>query len=146
MLQPGQQPGANTPINTAITNENISSSVEPGVGGAAMVDSLQMNNKPKGGPLMGLINKGKDAQTYLNRLGGYVFGDNIAPWDPYYKDPYYDLKFDENDRLISDTVYGGLTKDQLNLDYPTYGWTTDARLGRDASFFSDEIQDFRQGN
>ena len=29
MLQPGQQPGANTPINTAITNENISDSYLP---------------------------------------------------------------------------------------------------------------------
>ena len=119
-------------------------------------------NKQTGSPLMdylnkgkGLIEKGKGAlglnrdeygRNYWDKLNNYIFHDQIAPWDPYHKDPYYDLEFDESGRLISDTKYGGLTKEQLNLDYPTYGWTTDARLGRDDSFFSDEIQDFRQGN
>ena len=141
------------PINTALNNEG-SPSLSTGAG--SEVNNQQgpeVNNQQS--PLMGLINKGKSAlglnkdeygRNYWDKLNNYIFHDQIAPWDPYHKDPYYDLEFDENDRLISDTKYGGLTKDQLNLDYPTYGWTTDARLGRSPSFFSDEIQDFRQGN
>ena len=153
------------PINTALANEQgigtvsavppISTSNLQPIDSVGVSPDVNTNMNNQQGPLMGLINKGKGAlglnkdeygRNYWDKLRGYIGGDNIAPWDPYYKDPYYDLEFDENDRLISDTKYGGLTKDQLNLDYPTYGWTTDARLGRSPSFFSDEIQNFRQGN
>lgn len=69
----------------------------------------------------------KNAQTFSNRLGGYAFGDNIAPWDPYFKDNYYNLEFDKQGRLLGDSKYAGQTKETLDQIYPTYGWTTEAR-------------------
>ena len=100
-------------------------------------------NEPTGNPLMDYLNKGKslinkgkaafglkedeNIGTYLDRLGGYIGGDNLPPWDQYYKDNYYGLEFDDQGRLLGDSRYAGFKKEDLDKFHPTYGWTSDAR-------------------
>ena len=56
-----------------------------------------------------------------------MFHDQIAPWNPYWKDNYYGLEFDDQGRLLGDSKYAGQTKETLDQLHPTFGWTTEAR-------------------
>jgi len=114
------------PINTALSNEG-SPSLSTGAGS-------EVNNQQ--GPLMGLINKGKGAlglnkdeygRNYWDKLHNYISHDQIAPWNPYWKDNYYGLEFDDQGVLLGDSKYAGQTKETLDQLHPTFGWTTEAR-------------------
>jgi len=134
-FQQGEKPiKAGGPIAASLSNNQGANSVSTGPN-----TSASEVNQPTNNPLIDLLNRGKkgiqNVNQFRQRLGGNLFGDNLSPFDPYYKDNYYDLEFDENEKLIGDmdmnsplyNKYAGKTKETLNSMYPTYGWTTEAR-------------------
>ena len=89
-----------------------------------------LTNEQTGSPLM----------DYLNKVKG-LFNKGKAALGLGEEDPYKDFEFDESGGLISDTRYGGKTKEQLESGmFPN--WQSNIKAGADGSFFSDEFSSF----